>query len=83
MNGSTLTIEDVQRVADDFARVEIAEEAWQGLDRSGKFVLSQSSSDVPIYGFNRGVGWNKDRVVVRHSFFGSGSKPDWRYPCRI
>jgi histidine ammonia-lyase len=68
LNGSDLTIEDVQRVADELVRVEITEEAWQGLERSRKFVLSQSSSDVPIYGFNRGVGWNKDRVVEEQFF---------------
>jgi histidine ammonia-lyase len=68
LDGSSMTIEDVRKVADEHARVEISEEAWQRVVRARQFVLKQTESDTPIYGFNRGVGLNKDRVVEVQDF---------------
>ncbi|WP_141500556.1 HAL/PAL/TAL family ammonia-lyase [Paenibacillus luteus] len=68
LDGSSLTIEDVVAVAAGLVRVEIAEDAWQRLVRSRQFILKQTESDSPIYGFNRGVGLNKDWVVEEQAF---------------
>ncbi|MBJ6359921.1 histidine ammonia-lyase [Paenibacillus sp. GCM10012307] len=63
LNGQHLTIEDVHAIAHGGVKVKIAGEAKELLAASRKFVLSLADSDTPVYGFNRGVGLNKDRVV--------------------
>ncbi len=68
LDGSTLTIEDVHAAAAGLVRVEIAEDAWQQVIRSRQFMLKQTASDTPIYGFNRGVGLNKDRIVEEQAY---------------
>lgn len=68
LDGSSLTLEDVRKVADELVMVEISEYAWQMLVRSREFVLRQTESDTPIYGFNRGVGLNKDKIVEEQAF---------------
>lgn len=68
LDGSSLTLEDVRKVADKLVWVEISEDAWQMLVRSRQFILRQTESDTPIYGFNRGVGLNKDKIVEEQTF---------------
>lgn len=68
LNGSSLTIEQIQQVAVGRARVEISEEAMEALTRSRALVFELAESNVPVYGFNTGVGWNKDKRVFKEFF---------------
>jgi histidine ammonia-lyase len=63
LNGQNLTIDDVVKVARRNAKVEISPEAYNRLVESRRLVYELASSNIPVYGFNRGVGLNKDRQV--------------------
>lgn len=66
--GSGLTIEQVKQVARDRRKVRIAEQAAVALRQARELVFELVDSDVPIYGFNVGVGWNKDVKVFKEYF---------------
>lgn len=67
LNGEKLTLEEVWEVACQGRRVRIAEEAYARLAKGREIMEELSRSGKPIYGFNRGVGWNKDRDVEEES----------------
>lgn len=61
LNGKELTLELLYDIAYKGRKVEIAPEAYERL-KKGRFVMEKLAREgKPIYGFNRGVGWNKDR----------------------
>lgn len=62
LNGSNLSLEALVRVAQG-EEVAIAPEADRRLEASRQLVYDLVESDVPVYGFNTGVGWNKDRHI--------------------
>ncbi|MBS9775759.1 MAG: aromatic amino acid lyase [Fusobacterium sp.] len=68
LNGKNLTIEDVKKVACNNWKVEIAPEARDYVIAGRKKVYELVDSDVPVYGFNTGVGWNKDKKVMKDFF---------------
>lgn len=68
LNGKDLTIEQVVKVARERAKVEIAPEAMDTLKASRQLVFDLVDSNVPVYGFNTGVGWNKDKRVFKEFF---------------
>jgi len=68
LNGKDMTIEQVARIARDEARVEITPEAMNTLKASRQLVFDLVDSNVPVYGFNTGVGWNKDKRVFKEFF---------------
>lgn len=68
LDGSHLTIEDFYSVAFEKRKIEIKEEVTQRIRESRQLIYELASKDVPIYGFNRGVGWNKDKVIGPASF---------------
>lgn len=68
LNGRDLTIEQVVKVAKQGARVEIAPEAMEVLKASRQLVFDLADANVPVYGFNTGVGWNKDKRVFKEFF---------------
>lgn len=68
LNGKDLTIEQVVKVAREGARVEIAPEAQEALRAARKLVFDLVEDNVPVYGFNTGVGWNKDKRVFKEFF---------------
>lgn len=68
LNGKDLTIEQVVKVARDRAKVEITSEAMDTLKASRQLVFDLVDSNVPVYGFNTGVGWNKDKRVFKEFF---------------
>lgn len=70
LDGQRLTIEDVYSVAYKNRKVVIKDEAKQRIWESRQFIYKLAKQDAPIYGFNRGVGWNKDKVID-HGFFES------------
>lgn len=68
LNGKDLTIEQVKQVACDNFRVEIEKESRDYLIIGRNKIFSMVDSDVPVYGFNTGVGWNKDKKVMKDFF---------------
>ncbi len=68
LNGKDLTIEDLIKVAKDEEKVFISEEAKERLIKARQLVFDLVDIDVPIYGFNVGVGWNKDKKVFKEFF---------------
>src|SRR4051812_23375435 len=63
LDGRHLTIDELHSVANGHRKVMITEEAKQRIRESRQLIYELASKDVPIYGFNRGVGWNKDKVI--------------------
>lgn len=68
LNGKTLTIGQIVKVARERARVEIEPEAMEVIKASRQLVFDLVDSNVPVYGFNTGVGWNKDKRVFKEFF---------------
>ena len=68
LNGRDLTIEQVVKVAREGYKVEITPEAMDMLKASRQLVFDLVDSNVPVYGFNTGVGWNKDKRVFKEFF---------------
>ena len=68
LNGSGLTLEALYDVAYRNRPVAIAPEAYERLAHGRQIMSDLSHSGKPIYGFNRGVGWNKD-VNIDEAFF--------------
>ena len=63
LNGSGLRLEDIWDVAYRGRRVEISDDAFERLAKGREIMQSLANEGKPIYGFNRGVGQNKDVVV--------------------
>lgn len=68
LTGKDLTIPEVVRVAKERANVTIAPEADRRLKEARQLVFDLVDADYPIYGFNVGVGWNKDKKVFKEFF---------------
>jgi histidine ammonia-lyase len=68
LNGHDLTLEQMDMVVNHGAFIEISAEAKQRLLDTRQLVFDLVDSDVPIYGFNTGVGWNKDKKVFKEFF---------------
>ncbi|HCL79138.1 MAG TPA: aromatic amino acid lyase, partial [Synergistaceae bacterium] len=68
LSGSDLTVELVRQIACDGAEVEISPDGLARLEASRQLVYDLVDSDVPVYGFNTGVGWNKDRHIASEFF---------------
>ena len=60
LNGHDLTLQDVYDVAYDGRKVEIAADAYARLAKGREIMQELSKGGKAIYGFNRGVGQNKD-----------------------
>lgn len=68
LTGNDLTLDKLWSIAVDNAEVEIAAEADARLEASRKLVYELVDDDVPVYGFNTGVGWNKDHKIAKEFF---------------
>ncbi|MGG3625597.1 aromatic amino acid ammonia-lyase [Bacillus gobiensis] len=68
LDGTNLTIEDIYSVAREKKRIEIDETAKQKVINSRKLIYKLVDKNIPVYGFNRGVGLNKDKVIDTHFF---------------
>lgn len=64
LTGKNLSIEDVYTIAHGGARVSIAPKAWDRVVQARQILDHCASHGVPIYGYNEGVGWNKDKKVA-------------------
>ncbi len=61
LNGHDLKLEELYDVACRGRRVAIAEECFDRLAEGRRIMTGLAKDGKAIYGFNRGVGWNKDR----------------------
>lgn len=68
LNGKNLTIEILNEIAYSNKEVTIANEAMEILVKGRKMVFDLVDKDIPVYGFNTGVGWNKDKKVFKEFF---------------
>ncbi|MGO4541745.1 HAL/PAL/TAL family ammonia-lyase [Paenibacillus sp. 2TAB19] len=68
LDGRSLTIQELYNVSYGKKRVSVAAAATERLERSRKLVFELAEQDQPVYGLNRGVGWNKDKKITP-SFF--------------
>ena len=64
ISGNNLTLDDIYQVSHKHRPVEIEEKSMELLVNTRKLVFELSGRGVPIYGCNRGVGWNKDKNVT-------------------
>lgn len=68
IDGKGLTAETVSAIARQRTRIEICPEAMKRVEASRQLVFDLADSNVPVYGFNTGVGWNKDKMVFKDFF---------------
>lgn len=68
LTGHDLTIDEVWEIAVNRAEVEISDDAAQRLEDARKLVYELVDAEVPVYGFNTGVGWNKDHKIAKEFF---------------
>ena len=68
LTGHDLTVNDVWEIAVNGAEVEISAEADKRLEEARRVVYELVDDDVPVYGFNTGVGWNKDHKISKEFF---------------
>jgi len=68
LDGKSLTIEDIVRVAQHKMKVAISSESLEMLNKGRNMLQQWINNDAPVYGFNRGVGLNKDRLVEKEKF---------------
>jgi histidine ammonia-lyase len=67
LNGSDLDLKSLRAIAEG-AETEISPDGEERLAASRKLVYDLVDADVPVYGFNTGVGWNKDRHIASDFF---------------
>ena len=80
LSGQGFTLEELYDVAYRNRLVEIAPEAYVRLAK-GRAIMSRLSREgKAIYGFNRGVGWNKDQNIDE-SFFAEQNRKIIRSHC--
>lgn len=68
LTGNTLTLAQLYAIARMNEPVEIHPDAARRLEESRQLVFDLVESDVPVYGFNTGVGWNKDKHIAADFF---------------
>ena len=61
LTGRALNLEDVGDVVFCNRKVVIAEEAKQRVKAGRQVLFDMAGRGEPVYGLNRGVGWNKDK----------------------
>ncbi|WP_230474307.1 HAL/PAL/TAL family ammonia-lyase [Calidifontibacillus erzurumensis] len=64
LDGRSLSIQDIVRIARRRTKVKISDQAMNLLNKGRKLVQQWSEQETPVYGLNRGVGLNKDRPVI-------------------
>lgn len=68
LDGQNLTIDDIEKVARFGFKVEIKLDALEKVKKGRQRIFDLVDSDIPVYGFNTGVGWNKDKKVFKDFF---------------
>ncbi|REK64071.1 MAG: aromatic amino acid lyase [Cohnella sp.] len=68
LDGRSLTIEALEQIALRRYKVELAPEAVARVEKAHLVLHELAAKGIPIYGFNRGVGINKDREISSDFF---------------
>lgn len=68
LNGNDLTLETLRQVAYDRRPVELDPEAVERAARARQVLFDMAAEGKPVYGLNRGVGWNKDKEFDQDFF---------------
>lgn len=68
INGYTLTLDHVHRIARERVQVELCPDAMALAHRTRQFVLDEANKGLPVYGFTRGVGLNLDRMITSEEY---------------
>ncbi|WP_010258571.1 HAL/PAL/TAL family ammonia-lyase [Treponema primitia] len=68
LNGNDLDLKTLRAIAVEGEQVAISSDGEARLQDSRKLVYELVEQDVPVYGFNTGVGWNKDRHIASEYF---------------
>jgi histidine ammonia-lyase len=63
LNGRTMSIQDVVDIARHGARVRVADEVLNSIEKNLQLVLEGARQGIPIYGFNRGGGAEREIVI--------------------
>lgn len=61
LDGYSLTLEDMYEVVFKRRSVRIAESAKPRVKKGRQLLFDLAAKGEPVYGLNRGVGWNKDK----------------------
>ena len=68
LNGSSLTLEELRQVAYNRRPVEIDPQAAERAAKARQVLFDMAAEGKPVYGLNRGVGWNKDKEFDQDFF---------------
>ena len=68
LTGSNLTFENVHQVVAEYRPVELDPEAAARVTKARQVLFDMAAKGQPVYGLNRGVGWNKDKEFDQDFF---------------
>ena len=68
LTGEPIQLEDLYSVAYANRSVEISEEAKENVKKARQILFDMAAEGKPVYGLNRGVGWNKDKEFDQDFF---------------
>lgn len=73
LNGNNLSISQVIDVAIHHSKISVDPKAMNTVKRSHDLLLLAAKKDMPVYGLNRGVGLNKDKVIFKGDALSDGA----------
>ena len=68
LTGNDLTLETLRQVAYDRRPVELDPQAVERAAKARQVLFDMAAEGRPVYGLNRGVGWNKDKEFDQDFF---------------
>lgn len=68
INGNNLGFEEIYDVVYKNRKVEVDQEAIERVAHARKILFDLAAKGEPVYGLNRGVGWNKDKEFDQDFF---------------
>ncbi|WBW50000.1 aromatic amino acid ammonia-lyase [Peptoniphilus equinus] len=61
LSGAPISIEELFEVAYGNRKIHVTDEAKDRVKQSRQILFDMAAQGKPVYGLNRGVGWNKDK----------------------
>lgn len=68
LTGEPISLNDLYSVAYKDRKVEIAQVAIERAKKAREILFEMAADGKPVYGLNRGVGWNKDKEFDQEFF---------------
>ncbi len=68
LDGSPIGLDELYSVAYENRKVEISAEAVERAKKARQILFDMAAEGKPVYGLNRGVGWNKDKEFDQDFF---------------